>query len=1516
MSLESGGRADKYGNQYENRYLAKLLLRLVNELFVSIVVEPVGLEGDGVEFITTDSDGNKTYYQCKASNTIHAYWSIYDLERYKVFERTKNIVSRSNQNFYFFVSPLQYNGLDELCKRARTNSSSQEFVKYQLSNTQLKDTFTDCANYYRLDIKDSLELKQLINILAHCYFEQYPTGIEAEKDLEERVGMYFTGRASTARQLLEQYVNDTGKFGVIITAKDVVDYMAYHDIHIRNYRFDNNVLSRIHCLNEVYWGVYQPIDGQLIHRTATESIIEQIKKGHSVILHGKAGSGKSGCIQEVINYLKASDVLYLSIKLDKISPEVSADKYGIKLGLLQSPVYCLHTLSGGKECVLILDQLDSLRWTGNHSARALDVCKEMLAQAEAINTEGGKISIIFVTRTFDLENDKGLQSLFDKKISDLIIWEKICVDLLSDKNVQDTIGEDYPKLSKRLKVLLRTPSSLFVWSRLDKRAKTNSITSVYQLMDEWWNQVLENSEINGFSQHDVQLCKDDIVTKMSENTVFALPVYLYSDSQKIIDLFVSAGLLIKNENVISFTHQSFLDYFIACGTMRKIYAGKELFVLIGGEENQTPNLHYRLLTVLQGLLDSDRAIFLKQSKGILEAKTVRHYFKCAVFEVVGQCDKIDEATYSFVDFYRANSEWHDYVIQTVYMGHPLFIEQLNASQEYKWMEDEGISLLISINSKAPDFVVDILLPYSFLDEKKDKKIFSTLCFNAADDSDNMFEFRMKLLNHHVELYDHFLFYSLIESKSQRAVAVMKALLQERMMWNSKSMYFGEKEVLKKYACSNYEIIVKDLSEEICKATSTFLPPWPHFNFDKEYQLWTESEYDESPVRKIVTIVKEAFEKFALRNPKGMLSFLINLNSPKSVVGQELIAHAISKLPISYSDEAIKWLLSDFKYNVFVFTGDQSDYLSYTKEILKKYSPSCDECLFHELEQAIYNWKDDSKRMVSIYKRRLETNQQKKWEPMYYAYWGHFQKELLPFMDSSRLASYSKELLGVLNRNSWIRAPFYYSGFRIGSAKFVASPIDGYANKLGDKSWLKIISTPLEKMKGDWGRRETDEYYIEATHAAFSSSLSTQAKKQPARFARLALSFPENCYDGYIYSVMNALDNRDIISEAKKASIELSSKVIRKYSNNLEPNMAMSIARLIEHRADEEWPDDIIDLLVEIALEHADLKYNNCLITEDNDPENCTPQSLLTMSINCASGCALRAIAQLLWEHREIGQRIKELIIQINKNSNDIIRVGILFCIVPFYNIDPEFAVTVFENLLSNDLRLLAMPGTFQLVSNDYCRNQGFYRAILIKACNSDIEELAICAAGFVCAMAIFFNDKGMLNYILTYDFSPKQENRICSQAASSFNQEKYHELSKRILTYLIDTSSSDLQNLSHLFKDGYIIIERDKEFLINLMQSKQSTHQVRSFLSFINKSDEDIIEFADVFKAVSKGITRFPTDWSGRLIVNDLIQCVIRLFDRGKGNVRVRGICLDIWDELYKSNLQDIKPLSEMIDNF
>lgn len=42
MALEKGGRADKGGNTYENRFLVRLWIELIWERLSSIEIEPVG----------------------------------------------------------------------------------------------------------------------------------------------------------------------------------------------------------------------------------------------------------------------------------------------------------------------------------------------------------------------------------------------------------------------------------------------------------------------------------------------------------------------------------------------------------------------------------------------------------------------------------------------------------------------------------------------------------------------------------------------------------------------------------------------------------------------------------------------------------------------------------------------------------------------------------------------------------------------------------------------------------------------------------------------------------------------------------------------------------------------------------------------------------------------------------------------------------------------------------------------------------------------------------------------------------------------------------------------------------------------------------------------------------------------------------------------------------------------------------------------------------------------------------
>ena len=134
--------------------------------------------------------------------------------------------------------------------------------------------------------------------------------------------------------------------------------------------------------------------------------------------------------------------------------------------------------------------------------------------------------------------------------------------------------------------------------------------------------------------------------------------------------------------------------------------------------------------------------------------------------------------------------------------------------------------------------------------------------------------------------------------------------------------------------------------------------------------------------------------------------------------------------------------------------------------------------------------------------------------------------------------------------------------------------------------------------------------------------------------------------------------------------------------------------------------------------------------------------------------------------------------------------------------------------------------------------------------------------------------------------------------------------------HLIDHSSDELHGFNRLFFDRCIVLQRDEEFLIHLMESCQSVHLLHVFLDYLYESDENICRFSRILNAVGNSLSEMPSEGGSRLVVDDLVKCVVRLFDKGKDDPFVRETCLNIWDNLFMSNLHDIKPLSDMIDNF
>jgi hypothetical protein len=126
----------------------------------------------------------------------------------------------------------------------------------------------------------------------------------------------------------------------------------------------------------------------LFRRDETDLLVTAVKEHAVVILHGVPGQGKTGILYDLVERLEAEGIPHLPIRLDRNEPRHTSQQFGTDLGLPESPVHCLKALTNDRFSVLILDQLDAIRWTSRHSLNALEVCKSLVREVRSLRELG------------------------------------------------------------------------------------------------------------------------------------------------------------------------------------------------------------------------------------------------------------------------------------------------------------------------------------------------------------------------------------------------------------------------------------------------------------------------------------------------------------------------------------------------------------------------------------------------------------------------------------------------------------------------------------------------------------------------------------------------------------------------------------------------------------------------------------------------------------------------------------------------------------------------------------------------------------------------------------------------------------------------------------------------------------------------------------------------------------------------------------------------------------------------
>lgn len=462
MPFETGGLADKLGNRYEGRWLASKLLSLLNEKILSLTVEAIGDDERGVDlWIVQKKNCVRQAHQCKARNSSKEYWDIGDLSSRGVLDYLKYQLDRDPVYEFFFVSSVGAELFQSICDFARrSNNNPNLFYQEKILNSgkDVQKCFIKFCGYLSLNQDDESDRAQAFQYLKRTFITVYPDDRGTWHNLLDLTDSLLLREPKIVVSTLLTYAQNNDRFGSPIYADELREFLSNNGIYPKRLEHDSRIAPAIEVLQREFAESIRPqlIGSAPIQRSETSILIDAINDGQNVVLTGAAGYGKSGVLFELTEYLQHEKIPYLPIRLDRREPENTVAHFGEQMGLPDCPVFCLSAFAGERQSVLILDQLDAIRWTSAHSNNALDVCKELEHHIQLKRLQGEKVSIILCCRTFDLEHDPSIRNwLAGEHTKDFVNIE---VKELPPENVKQLVGPPYLQMTEKEKKSSRQPA--------------------------------------------------------------------------------------------------------------------------------------------------------------------------------------------------------------------------------------------------------------------------------------------------------------------------------------------------------------------------------------------------------------------------------------------------------------------------------------------------------------------------------------------------------------------------------------------------------------------------------------------------------------------------------------------------------------------------------------------------------------------------------------------------------------------------------------------------------------------------------------------------------------------------------------------------------------------------------------------------------------------------------------------------------------------------------------------------
>lgn len=1552
MALEPGGYADKLGNRYEGRWVVLQLLRVLNEDLRSVTCERVGEDQDGVDLSVEYANGVRRDQQCKIRNRGKNDWSIADLHQRGILTAMRRHLDLGPINQFALVTPLPSIFLHDISESARNSSGDPEdFFNYQIEavGEDRRKGFRQFCKHLGLDSDSQGNRAQAFSYLQRLFIETWPDTTGSREDLVGRAGMLVRvkpdGEPSTIVAVLADFAQDNLRKR--LDAATIWSYLESRGFRPRQLPHDTRIAPRIQTLQTQFAESISGdlIAGKLIDRSETQKILESVRHNDVIVLHGSPGQGKSGVLLGLAEEFKRLDVAYLPLRLDRQEPQKTSRQYGTDLGLPESPVKCLEAVAADRPAVLVLDQLDAIRWTSRHSLGALEVCKELVREIKYLRATGKQVSVVLACRTYDMQNDPDIKNwLQSEKRKDGGLVE-INVEPLSAESVAGVVtflGQNPSQMPDRQRNILQSPQHLAMWVRITQERGAFEFQSRVQLVREYWNGRMREMGRWGVSESDANRALASLVEYMEHKGCITAPRSLMADTT-ILDALCSCGLIRASDGQIAFAHQTYLDYQIASRVVREIHANnQDVCAWLGQRDRQSLRRREPLRQALCLLGEESADDFRAAIRSILTSDNVRFHLKHLCLEVIGQLDNPPESLLAYLKGIVATDEWKEHVLGTVFLRHPPFVKLLIEDGTIsRWLEmDEwrnaALWMLRNIAEVMPDSVVEILAPYARRDGEWKKRVLGCLSWNPEDDSGSMFELRLELARQG-EFREYVDWDKL---PGHRSLQLLEAVLTYWEPADLPQDYLGRDrnrrlrfENWSDRDLAHFVRVVRDMPEQawamlmphICRLAPQSGEP------TRPLELWMDG--DNHGIRQgiecvpygLVQLAVEAGKCLANQDGRAFWQRTEPLRSHGSPIVQYVLIETYSALPAQVADEALGWLLADSK-RLCIGTGNYAPEWKPAARLIEALSPVCSMSLFRQLEQALIHYHSPDERQDAEY-------WVSGWKQGYYGdYWGRAQHFLLPSLCATRRNDMANGLIGVLERkfagyseDRFVRS--HGSFGHIGSTLATKG-----SSRISDTAWLAIVRNQRIPEDTHDRRHRKGGHWEESSIRMFSRDLQQVAKRFPTRFGRLALRFPDDVHSSYRAAILDGLQQtepRDVPDDEKAAwepaPVALVEQVLARFAGTSGRDYASSFCWLLYHRAEERWSDAAYRQLVEYACGHPDPEDGKLCVGNKNggfDSAEATVENLENNALNCVRGVAALAIGQQLWNHSDLLDQFRPAITQLCKDPHPAVRVAAVRACLPILNLDRDFAIECFCEASANDLRVAASREGVDFFN---CGMQSQTERLaplvtrMLQAPQTDVVELG---AQEVAARWLF-HDYFATELENCLQGSIPERKGLAYVAAHFVANPKYLEKCSRLIERLKDDPENEVRQLlqSMVRSTDVLRLPEGVRLVRSFIESQAFRDDPTGLIYGLGDHSGSLLPFSDVLLSMCDqfvGPLRDACRDSSQGVLHDLslfVPILIRLYEQAEEakNDQVVSRCLDAWDAMFEGRVGVIHELAQAI---